>query len=125
VRRCYGFWTNRDFSLLTEVVDPDAVLDLSRNVFNPGIHRGFDDFRRFLEQVDEMSENFQIEPEELTGTITSLRPSGCRDEEGAAGLRSRCSCSPCGRSARERCCGSRVATETELRPSKPLGCGSR
>jgi ketosteroid isomerase-like protein len=65
VRRCYGFWTNRDFSLLTEVVDPDAVLDLSRNVFNPGIHHGFDDLRRFLEQVDEAWENFQIEPEEL------------------------------------------------------------
>jgi ketosteroid isomerase-like protein len=65
VRRCYEFWTNRDFSLLTEVVDPDAVLDLSRNVFNPGIHRGFDDFRRFLEQVDEVWENFQIQPEEL------------------------------------------------------------
>jgi ketosteroid isomerase-like protein len=65
VRRCYGFWTNRDLSLLTELVDPDAVLDLSRNVFNPGLHHGFEDLMRFLEQVDETWESFQIEPEEL------------------------------------------------------------
>jgi ketosteroid isomerase-like protein len=80
VRRCYDFWTNRDFSLLTEVVDSDAVLDLSRNVFNPGIHRGFDDFRRFLEQVDEMWENFQIEPEEFIDgddhVVAAVRMSG-------------------------------------------------
>ena len=65
VRRCYGFWTDRNLSAIADIVHPDAVLDLSRNIFNPGVHRGFDAFLRFVEQVDEMWENFQVEPEEL------------------------------------------------------------
>ena|SRR5918994_5299961 len=65
VRRIYEFWLDRDFSAIPELVHPDAVIDLSRNVFNPGIHRGIDGFRRFLEQIDEMWENFRITPEEF------------------------------------------------------------
>jgi ketosteroid isomerase-like protein len=60
VRRCYGFWPDRDFSTISELVDPDVVLDLSRNVLNPGVHHGLDGFRRFLEEIDETWEDFQI-----------------------------------------------------------------
>jgi ketosteroid isomerase-like protein len=65
VRRCYGLGADRDFSTLSELAHPDIVVDLSRNVFNPGVHRGLDAFRHFVEQVDEMWEDFQIEPEEF------------------------------------------------------------
>jgi ketosteroid isomerase-like protein len=65
VRRCYGFWTDRDFTPLPELAHPDVVIDLSRNVFNPGVHRGLDGFRHMIEQVDEMWDSFQIEPEEF------------------------------------------------------------
>jgi ketosteroid isomerase-like protein len=65
VRRCYGLGADRDFSALSELAHPDVVVDLSRNVFNPGAHRGLEGFRHFVEQVDEMWEDFQIEPEEF------------------------------------------------------------
>jgi ketosteroid isomerase-like protein len=65
VRRCYGFWIDRDFSAIEEFIHPDAVIDLFRNVFNPGVHRGLEGFRHLLEQVDEMWDTFQIEPEEF------------------------------------------------------------
>jgi ketosteroid isomerase-like protein len=65
VRRCYEFWADRDFSLIPELATPDVVLDLSRNVFNPAIYHGHAGFLRFLEQVDEMWEDFHIEAEEL------------------------------------------------------------
>jgi ketosteroid isomerase-like protein len=65
VKRLYGFWLDRDFSTIADLVNPDAVLDLSRNVFNPGIHRGLDGFRRFVEEIDETWEDFRITPEEF------------------------------------------------------------
>jgi hypothetical protein len=44
-RRCSEFWTSRDFAYLAEVADPEVVIDMSRNVFNPGVYRGLDGFR--------------------------------------------------------------------------------
>jgi ketosteroid isomerase-like protein len=41
------------------------LIDLSRNVFNPGIHRGLGGFRRFVDQIDQMWENFRITPDEF------------------------------------------------------------
>jgi ketosteroid isomerase-like protein len=65
VRRVYSSWPDPDLAASAGLVHPDVVIDLSRNVFNPGIHRGLDGFRRFLEQVDEMWQNFRITPEEF------------------------------------------------------------
>ena len=65
VRRVYEFWRDRDFSVIEDAIHPDVVFDVSRNVFNPGVHHGIDGFRRFTEQVDEMWENFEAIPEEL------------------------------------------------------------
>jgi ketosteroid isomerase-like protein len=80
VRRCFGFWANRDFSAIPEVVHPDFVLDVSRRVINPAVYHGLDGFRRFVEQVDEVWENFQFEPEEAIDAgdqvFTSVRISG-------------------------------------------------
>ena len=65
VRRVYEFWRDRDLSVIDAVIHPDAVFDVSRNVFNPGVHHGIDGFRGFAEQIDEMWENFEAIPEEL------------------------------------------------------------
>ena len=62
VRRCYEFWARRDYSMLPEVFDPDVVLDLSRNVFNPDVYRGHDGLRRYVQVVDEMWEDFDARP---------------------------------------------------------------
>jgi ketosteroid isomerase-like protein len=80
VRRCYEFWTDRDFSPFPEFAHPDVVVDVSRNVFNPCVYRGLDGFLAFVEQVDEMWEDFQIEPEELIDSgdqvVAAVRISG-------------------------------------------------
>ena len=65
VREFYAFWEDRDYSRVERLVDPDAVVDVTRNVFNPGIHRGLDGFRRFVEQIDEVWEDLEIIPEEI------------------------------------------------------------
>jgi hypothetical protein len=55
VRRCTEYWANRDFSAIIEILDPNAVLDLSRNVFNPDVYRGVEGFRRWVENVGSRS----------------------------------------------------------------------
>ena len=65
VRRLSRFWQDRDFSVIEDALHPDAVLDASRNVFNPGVHRGIEALRRAVEQTDEMWEDFEVTPEEF------------------------------------------------------------
>jgi ketosteroid isomerase-like protein len=80
VRRCMEYWARRDDSFLTELVDPDAVLDLSRNVFNPDVYRGYDGFRRYVEVVNEMWDDFEARPEEFVDggdhVVVAVRISG-------------------------------------------------
>lgn len=65
VRRLYGFWGDRDLSAIEDAIHPDAVIDVSRNVFNPGTHHGIDGVRHFLAQIDEVWEDFKSTPEEF------------------------------------------------------------
>lgn len=65
VRRFYEFWQDRDFSRIEPFVHPEAEVDVTRNVFNPGIHRGLDGFRRFVDQIDEVWEDLEITPQEV------------------------------------------------------------
>jgi ketosteroid isomerase-like protein len=80
VRRCSEFFRSRDFSYLAQVVDPELVFDVSRNVFNPGVHRGLDGFRRFVDQIDEMWETFDLQVEEFVDggdwVVTAVRIAG-------------------------------------------------
>jgi ketosteroid isomerase-like protein len=80
VRRCFEFWTTRDFSAFAEVAHPDLVWDASQRVFNPAVYHGLGGFRRFVEQVDEMWEKFQFVPEEFIDAgdhvFTFIRLSG-------------------------------------------------
>ena len=52
VRRLYGLWPDRVLAA-EEVLHPDVVIDVTRNVLTPALYHGFDGFRRFLEQVEE------------------------------------------------------------------------
>ncbi len=90
VHRCYEFWRSLDYSILPEIFDPDVVLDLSRNVFNPDVYPGHDGLRRYVEVVDEMWEGFDARFTELievgdhivTGTRISGRGRGSGVEVG-------------------------------------------
>jgi ketosteroid isomerase-like protein len=64
VRRAAEFWTDRDFSPMAEIFDPEIVVDLSRNVFNPDVYRGYEGVRRWVEVVDEMWDEFEAKIEE-------------------------------------------------------------
>jgi ketosteroid isomerase-like protein len=79
-RRFFGFWPDRDFSAIEEFMGPDGVIDMSRNVFNPGIYRGFDGFQDWLAVVDETWDDFRADPEEFIevgdSLVTAVRVSG-------------------------------------------------
>lgn len=81
VRRCHGFWADRDLPSLLEVVAEDAVLDLTRNVFNAAVYRGHDGVRCWVETVDEMWQGFEIGSPEIRGqtddqVVTAVRMAG-------------------------------------------------
>jgi ketosteroid isomerase-like protein len=65
VRRLSSFWRDRDYSAVEELCHPDAVVDVSRNVFNPGIHSGIDGLREFMRTIDEAWESLMLTREEL------------------------------------------------------------
>jgi ketosteroid isomerase-like protein len=79
-RRASRFWIERDTSRLYEVLDPGIVIDLSRNVFNPDVYRGYDGVKRYIEAVDEIWDRFEAEIEEIIdvgdSVVTSTRISG-------------------------------------------------
>jgi hypothetical protein len=54
VRRASRIFSERDFSKVPEVLDPEIVIDLSRNVFNPTVYHGYGGVRRFIGDVDEI-----------------------------------------------------------------------
>ena len=60
VRECQRFWARRDIEALLAVVADDAVLDLSRNIFNPNIYRGHDGVLQWVAVVDEMWSDFKL-----------------------------------------------------------------
>jgi ketosteroid isomerase-like protein len=55
----------RDIDGVIERLDPEVRFDLSERVFNPGIYEGHDGFRRFVQEIDEVWEDFRIEPLEF------------------------------------------------------------
>jgi len=65
VRRCYGLWESRDWPAIPEIFDPDIEIDLSRNVFNPGVYRGHAGVETFVRAVEEVWEDFHIVPAEF------------------------------------------------------------
>jgi ketosteroid isomerase-like protein len=87
VRRCVEAMNPRDLSAelppdLLELVDPDAELDLSRNVFNPAVYRGHSGLEQWRSEVVDVWESFHGELEELIDagervvTATTIRGKG-------------------------------------------------
>ncbi len=65
VRRYFEFVNRRNWSLLPELVDPDIEIDLSRNIFNPGLYQGYAGLRRSARVIDDMWDEFSVSPTEL------------------------------------------------------------
>jgi ketosteroid isomerase-like protein len=65
VRRAYEALNNREFSRMDEFLDPDIEIDVSRNVLNPGVHRGFAGFAEMIRATDEIWDRFRNEIHEV------------------------------------------------------------
>jgi ketosteroid isomerase-like protein len=80
VRRAIAAFNERDFSQVPEVFDPEIVIDLSGNIFNPDVYRGYDGVKRYVETIEEMWDRFEFEVEEVIpvghAVITATRASG-------------------------------------------------
>jgi ketosteroid isomerase-like protein len=80
VHRASRMFSERDFSQVPELLDPEVVIDLSRNVFNPTVYSGYDGVTRFVADVDEMWDGVESEIEEVIDAgdtlVTETRMSG-------------------------------------------------
>jgi uncharacterized protein len=65
VRRGYDAFNRGDIEGLIETVEPQIRWDLSERVFNPRVYEGHDGIRRLVEEIDEVWEQFRLEPLEF------------------------------------------------------------
>ena len=61
VLRAYEALNDRAFSRISEFLDPEVEIDVSRNVLNPGMHHGHSDFEGMVRATDEVWEDFRNE----------------------------------------------------------------
>jgi uncharacterized protein len=64
-RRVYESLNAGDLSRLAEFVAPEIEIDLTRNVFNPQVIRGYEGIEQFGTTLNEVWEDFRFEVEEL------------------------------------------------------------
>ena len=64
-RRAYESFITGDLSWLAEFVDPEIEFDLTRNVFNPQVFRGYEGIQQLWTEQNEVWEDFRFEVEEL------------------------------------------------------------
>jgi ketosteroid isomerase-like protein len=64
-RRAYESFTVGNLSWLAEFQAPEIEIDLTRNVFNPQVIRGYEGIQRWLDELNEVWEDFRFEIEEL------------------------------------------------------------
>jgi ketosteroid isomerase-like protein len=80
VRRAYEAMNNREFSRTPEFLDPDVEFDLSRNILNPDVYRGYAGLERLVGVIEDVWGDFHIEPQELIDAgdcvVARLRVSG-------------------------------------------------
>jgi ketosteroid isomerase-like protein len=65
VRRSYEAMNKREFSHTPELLDPEVEFDLSRNILNPDIYRGYEGFERLVGVIEEVWDDFHFEIQEL------------------------------------------------------------
>jgi ketosteroid isomerase-like protein len=65
VRRGYDALNHGDIEGMIKTADPQVRWDVSQRVFNPAVYEGHDGIRRFVEEIDEVWEDFRLEPLEF------------------------------------------------------------
>jgi ketosteroid isomerase-like protein len=65
VRRAYEAMNKREFSRMPEFLDPDVEFDMSRNILNPDVYRGYAGVERLVGVVEDVWDDFRFEPQEL------------------------------------------------------------
>jgi ketosteroid isomerase-like protein len=65
VRRGAEYLNHRDFTRVFELCDPEIELDLSRNVFNPSVYRGYSGLEQWASAVEDVWDDFHGEVEEI------------------------------------------------------------
>ena len=65
VRRAYEAMNDREFSRAPQLLDPEVEFDLSRNILNPDIYRGYDGFERLVGVIEDVWDDFHFEVQEL------------------------------------------------------------
>ena len=65
LRRTYEALARRDFTALSELADPDFVMDLTERVLNPATYRGAEGLLRFLGEIDELWASMDIDVERV------------------------------------------------------------
>jgi ketosteroid isomerase-like protein len=126
VNRAYEAMNDREFSRMPEFLDPDVEFDLSRNILNPDVYRGYAGFEPLVGVIEDVWDDFRFEVQELIDAgdrvVADVTVSG---KGRVAASRRTCRCSTSGRCGMARCCASQAATGQEPTPSKPPGFRSR
>ena len=65
VNRAYEAMNDREFSRMPEFLDPDVEFDLSRNILNPDVYRGYAGFERLVSVIEDVWDDFRFEVQEL------------------------------------------------------------
>jgi ketosteroid isomerase-like protein len=65
VRRGYDAFNRGDIEGVIETVGSEVRWDMSERVLNPAVYEGHDGIRRFVEETDEVWEDFRLEPLEF------------------------------------------------------------
>ena len=65
VRAGLAAWAAGDLEGVLAMVDPDCVVDATRNVFNPGTYVGHDGMRKLWAGMDETWAEMRVEPTEF------------------------------------------------------------
>jgi ketosteroid isomerase-like protein len=65
IRKAYEAWNRRDYRAATDFLDPQVEFDASARVMNPDIYHGHEGFRRLVEEVAEVWDQWRIDPEEF------------------------------------------------------------
>jgi uncharacterized protein len=65
VRRVYDASLRGETEAVIGQLDPAVRADLSERVFNPDVYEGHDGFRRFLTEIDDVWDDFRLEPLEF------------------------------------------------------------
>jgi ketosteroid isomerase-like protein len=65
VRTAYEAMNNRAFERMSEFLHPEVEFDLSRNVLNPDVYRGYEGVERLVGAIEDVWSDFRFEIQEL------------------------------------------------------------